>query len=162
MIIKPANRLGDVKEYYFSKKLREIAAMRAEGIEVLNLGIGSPDLPPSEETINTLIEESKNPNNHAYQSYSGIIELREAFASWYRKYFKIDLNPSNEILPLIGSKEGLMHIAMAFLENGDKVLVPNPGYPAYRTVSTLAGAEVIDYELFEENGWLPNFEAIEK
>lgn len=162
MIIKPANRLGDVKEYYFSKKLREIAAMRAEGIEVLNLGIGSPDLPPSEETINTLIEESKNPNNHAYQSYSGIIELREAFASWYRKYFKIDLNPSNEILPLIGSKEGLMHIAMAFLENGDKVLVPNPGYPAYRTVSTLAGAEVIDYELFEENGWLPNFEAIEQ
>lgn len=161
-MIKPARRLGDVKEYYFSKKLREIAAMRAEGIEVLNLGIGSPDLPPSKETIETLVSESRNPNNHAYQSYSGIAELRVGFANWYKRYFKIDLNPDNEILPLIGSKEGLMHIAMAFLEEGDEVLVPNPGYPAYRTVSNLAGAKVIDYELFEENNWLPDLEELEE
>ncbi len=162
MIIQPAKRLGEVKEYYFSQKLKEIAAMRTRGVEVLNLGIGSPDLPPDKGVIEKLNLENQYQGNHSYQSYTGIVELRNAFADWYLKYFDVQLNPSNEILPLIGSKEGLMHIAMTFLETGDAVLVPNPGYPAYRTVSKLAGAEIIDYELFEENNWLPDLEKIEK
>jgi LL-diaminopimelate aminotransferase len=162
MVISPANRLGDVKEYYFSRKLREIAQMRAEGKEVLNLGIGSPDLPPDRRVIDTLIDRVNYNDVHGYQSYMGLPELRQAFADWYQKWFDTSLNPDNEILPLIGSKEGLMHIAMAFLQEGDEVLVPNPGYPAYRAVSNLAGASVREYKLCSETGWLPPLEALDQ
>ncbi len=160
--IKTAKRLGEVREYYFSRKLKEIAALRKEGKEVLNLGIGSPDLPPGEEVVGELIAESQKPGNHAYQSYSGIPELRKAFADWYRNWFGVELDFEGEILPLIGSKEGIMHIAMTYLDEGDEVLVPNPGYPAYRAVSKLAGARVVEYLLAEERSWLPDLEALEK
>ena len=160
--IRPASRLGDVKEYYFSKKLREIADMRKEGKDVLNLGIGSPDLPPHPSVIEALHSHSQLDNNHAYQSYTGIPELREAFATWYQQFYGVALDADSEVLPLIGSKEGIVHIAMSFLENGDAALVPNPGYPAYATATKLTGAEVIEYHLSEENGWLPDLDALEK
>lgn len=159
-VIKPASRLGDVKEYYFSKKLREIAQMRAEGKNVLNLGIGSPDLAPAEEVIEEFINHIHDEDNHGYQSYSGIPELRQAFASWYDQWFGVDLDPNGEILPLIGSKEGIMHIAMTFLEKGDEVLVPNPGYPSYSAVSKLTGATIREYKLEAENGWLPDLDSL--
>ena len=161
-IIQPAKRLGNVQEYYFSKKLREIATMRKQGIDVLNLGIGSPDLPPAPEVAEMLGNHSNQPDVHAYQSYNGIPELRQAFADWYRRFFAVELNADNEVLPLIGSKEGIVHIAMTFLEQGDIALVPNPGYPSYRAASELAGATVTEYELSEENGWLPDLDALEK
>lgn len=160
MFLQPAKRLGEVKEYYFSRKLKEIAQMRSEGKNVLNLGIGSPDLAPSESAIKALITAAKNEHNHAYQSYSGISELREAFANWYAKYFKVELNSMSEILPLIGSKEGIMHISMTYLEDGDEVLIPNPGYPAYRAVSNLVGATAVEYELSEATNWLPDLEKL--
>jgi aspartate/methionine/tyrosine aminotransferase len=162
MIISPAQRLQSVSEYYFSKKLKEIATMNAEGKNVLNLGIGNPDNPPSPATINTLVETSKQPKAHGYQSYVGIPALRAAFADWYKTYFCVQLNPLNEILPLMGSKEGIMHISLAFIDKGDGVLVPNPGYPTYSSVSNLVEANIIEYDLIDENGWLPDFEAIEK
>ncbi len=159
-LIQPAKRLGDVKEYYFSKKLREIARMRAEGKMVLNLGIGSPDLPPAEGVLDTLIEKTRLSGNHGYQPYTGLPELREAFAAWYQRWFSAYLDPQTEILPLIGSKEGIMHIAMTYLEAGDEALVPNPGYPAYRAVSRLTGATVREYRLEEERGWTPDLERL--
>ncbi len=134
--------------------------MNAAGNRVINLGIGSPDLPPSDETIETLAQASQNPKNHAYQSYVGIPALREAFATWYQNYFGVTLNPGNEILPLIGSKEGIMHIAMTYLEPGTEALVPNPGYPTYRSASLLAGAALREYELSEQNNWLPDLQAL--
>ncbi len=160
--IVPANRIGNVQEYYFSVKLKEIAQMNANGENVINLGIGSPDLPPSAETIEALASNAALPNAHGYQPYVGIAELREAFAAWYKKWYSVELNPSNEILPLIGSKEGIMHITLAFINEGDGVLVPNPGYPTYTSVSRLAGAKIYNYNLTEENGWQPDFEALEK
>ncbi|MEL7223080.1 MAG: aminotransferase class I/II-fold pyridoxal phosphate-dependent enzyme [Bacteroidota bacterium] len=159
-MIKPANRLGQVKEYYFSRKLREIAAMRAAGKDVLNLGIGSPDLPPHESVIDTLHAASAAPDNHAYQSYQGLPALRSAFAAWYERFFQVTLEAENEVLPLIGSKEGIMHISMSFLNPGDEVLVPNPGYPSYRSATDLAGSVIRAYELNEENGWFPDLEAL--
>ena len=161
-IISTASRLGNVEEYYFSLKLKQIAQMRAEGKNVLNLGIGSPDLPPSEATIDALIASAKRQDTHAYQSYQGIPELRRAFADWYWEYFGVRLNPDKEILPLIGSKEGIMHISMSYLEAGDEVLVPNPGYPTYRSVSLLTGAMVRDYELVEEKNWQADLDALAK
>lgn len=161
-MIKPANRLSTVKEYYFSKKLKQIEKMRASGIKVLNLGIGNPDLPPSEETINTLHAESSKQTTHGYQSYNGHKLLREAFSNWYSKYFKVSFDSESEILPLIGSKEGIMHISLAFLNPGDGVLIPNPGYPAYRSVADLVGAKIVEYNLTEERGWLPNYEELEQ
>lgn len=161
-MIKTARRMDLVQEYYFSTKLKEIAEMNARGLNVLNLGIGSPDLAPSTKTIDALNEAAQNPKNHAYQSYIGIPALRQAFADWYLKYFKVVLNPSNEILPLLGSKEGIMHIAMAYLEAGDEVLLPNPGYPTYRSASLLAGATLVDYNLSETNNWLPDLAELEK
>jgi aspartate/methionine/tyrosine aminotransferase len=158
----PANRISEVKEYYFSKKLREIDEMRKQGIPVINLGIGNPDRPPSPEVLDVLNDASSQKYNHGYQSYIGIPELREAFASWYQKYFKVKLNPANEILPLMGSKEGIMHISMAFLNKGDQVLVPNPGYPTYASVSNLVEAEMLTYELKEELNWQPDFDELEK
>jgi len=161
-IIPPADRIRVVEEYYFSKKQKEIARMNADGKQVLNLGIGNPDTAPSEETINMLIESGKKPDNHGYQSYIGTPELRGAFAKWYQKYFGVALDPETEILPLIGSKEGIMHISLSFVNAGDAVLVPNPGYPTYRSVSNIVGAEIIEYDLCEEKGWQPDFEALEK
>ena len=160
--VKPANRLNSVSEYYFSQKLREIAEMNAQGKNVLNLGIGNPDLPPSVETIEMLCKEAQKPDVHGYQSYVGIPELRQGFAEWYRKWYKVELNPATEIQPLIGSKEGILHITLAFVNPGGGVLVPNPGYPTYQSVSRLAEADVISYDLDEKNNWQPDFEALEK
>lgn len=159
-IIQAASRMGEVKEYYFSRKLREIAQMRAEGKTILNLGIGSPDLPPSEEVIEELKLHSSKATSHGYQGYIGIPELRKAFADWYQEWFKVELNPNGEILPLIGSKEGIMHISMTYLEPGDEVLVPNPGYPAYRAVANLTGATIREYKLEESRGWTPDLDAL--
>jgi LL-diaminopimelate aminotransferase len=162
MIVKPADRTGNVQEYYFSQKLAQIDRMRKEGSDVINLGIGSPDQPPSEHTVSALIAEAKKPTSHGYQSYSGIQALRKAFSDWYKKYFHISLNPDNEILLLMGSKEGIMHISMAFVNPGDEVLVPDPGYPTYSSVTNLVGGTVRKYDLAEANGWLPDLEAIEQ
>ena len=159
--IVPANRIGNVQEYYFSVKLKEIAQMNAQGADVINLGIGSPDLPPAKEVTDTLAQEAANPKAHGYQPYVGIPELRNAWAQWYRRWYNVELDPANEVLPLIGSKEGIMHISMAFINEGDAVLVPNPGYPTYSSVSKLVGAKIISYDLSAENGWQPDFEALE-
>jgi LL-diaminopimelate aminotransferase len=161
-MIEPAKRLSSVNEYYFSGKLKEIDRLRASGINVLNLGIGNPDLPPSQETLEALKQAADGKNNHGYQSYIGHRSLRLALANWYKKYFKVELDCDKEILPLIGSKEGIMHISMAFLNPGDGVLIPNPGYPAYRAVAKLVEAKIIDYDLKEENDWFPDFAEIEK
>ena len=160
--IIPAKRLESVSEYYFSTKLKEIAEMNSKGMDVISLGIGSPDLPPSSETVEALCQSAANDNVHGYQSYIGIPELRGAFADWYKKWFNVTLNPANEIQPLIGSKEGILHISLAFLNPGDGVLVPNPGYPTYMSVSQLVQADVISYDLDERNGWQPDFDALEK
>jgi aspartate/methionine/tyrosine aminotransferase len=161
-IIEPARRLNAVSEYYFSGKLKEIAQMNAEGRQVINLGVGSPDLPPSEATIKTLCESAKQPDVHGYQAYAGIPELRGAFVAWYKKWYRVDLNPDTEIQPLIGSKEGVLHISLAFLNPGDGVLIPNPGYPTYSSVCDLVEAKGIPYDLKEENNWQPDFDALEK
>lgn len=167
MFIKPAKRTESVQEYYFSRKLKEIASMnearRASGQEpVINLGIGSPDGMPPAEAIEGLCEAARQHGNHAYQSYVGIPELRGAFADWYSRWYGVDLNPATEIQPLVGSKEGILLISLAFLDKGDKVLVPDPGYPTYSSASRLAEAEILTYDLKEENGWYPDFEELEK
>ena len=160
--IKPADRLASVSEYYFSKKLKEVAQMNAEGKDVISLGIGSPDMPPSEATIQTLCRETQNPDGHGYMPYVGIPELRRSFAAWYKKWYGVELNPNTEIQPLIGSKEGILHVTLAFVNPGEQVLVPNPGYPTYTSLSKILGAEVINYNLKEENGWMPDFDELEK
>jgi aspartate/methionine/tyrosine aminotransferase len=160
--IVPAERLNSVSEYYFSTKLKEVADMNARGLNVISLGIGSPDLPPSKETVDALSQSAAQPNVHGYQPYVGLPELRQAFAAWYKRWFNVDLNPANEVQPLIGSKEGILHISMTFLNPGDGVLVPNPGYPTYSSVSNLVQAEVIPYDLDENNNWQPDFEALEQ
>lgn len=162
MKIKTAQRLQQVEEYYFSRKLKEINQLRQQGVDIINLGIGSPDQPPDDETIEALVSESRKPGNHAYQPYSGIPELRLAFVSWYQKYFGVSLHANSEVLPLMGSKEGIMHISMAFLNPGEEVLVPNPGYPAYASIARLLGTGVQTYELKETTGWLPDFNDLEK
>lgn len=158
----PARRISNVPEYYFSKKLREIAALNAEGKDIVSLGIGGPDRPPHESVIETLCRESQRPDTHSYQPGKGIPELRNAFAAWYGRYYGVELDADREILPLIGSKEGILHISLAFLNRGDGVLVPNPGYPTYTSVSRLAEAEIFTYDLDEQNGWQPDFEALER
>ena len=160
--IVPAERVQQVKEYYFSRKLREISEMTAAGADIISLGIGGPDRMPAPEVIDTLAQESAKEGNHSYQSYVGLPQLRSAFARWYDDTYHVKLNPDNEILPLIGSKEGILHISMAFLNPGDGVLVPDPGYPTYTSVSRLVGAEIYKYSLTSENGWYPDFEQIEK
>ncbi|MEI7676241.1 MAG: aminotransferase class I/II-fold pyridoxal phosphate-dependent enzyme [Bacteroidales bacterium] len=160
--IQPAKRLDNVNEYYFSRKLKEIAEMNAQGKNVISLGVGSPDLPPSSATIETLAQKAHKPEAHGYQPYVGIPDLRKGFAAWYQKWYGVELNPNNEIQPLIGSKEGILHISLAFLNPGDAVLVPNPGYPTYQSVSLLAEAEVINYDLIESRNWEPDFDALEK
>ncbi|MDD2798901.1 MAG: aminotransferase class I/II-fold pyridoxal phosphate-dependent enzyme [Bacteroidales bacterium] len=160
--IQPAKRLDNVNEYYFSRKLKEIAEMNANGKNVISLGVGSPDLPPSSATIETLAQKAHKPDAHGYQPYVGIPDLRKGFAAWYLKWYGVELNPNNEIQPLIGSKEGILHISLAFLNPGDAVLVPNPGYPTYQSVSLLAEAQVINYDLVESRNWEPDFDALEK
>ena len=162
MIIKPADRLKTVQEYYFSKKLQEIRDLNKQGRNILNLGIGSPDMMPSEATIEALISSARNPANHGYQPYRGIGELREAIRDWVLSTYRLNLNPDNEILPLMGSKEGITHISLAFLNPGDKVLVPELGYPAYRAVSEMVGAIVETYPLVEDNYWAPDFKYLEE
>lgn len=161
MIIEPAKRISDVGEYYFSQKLAEIARMRDSGIDIINLGIGNPDQNPPEMAMETLSIEGIKTGNHGYQPYSGIPQLRAAFAEWYSKYFGVTLNPNNEILPLMGSKEGIMHISLAFLNRGDKVLIPDPGYPAYEATAKIAEATIVKYILTEENSWLPDLTQLE-
>lgn len=161
-MIASAKRLESVNEYYFAGKLREIAQMQREGKPVLNLGIGSPDLPPHPSVLDALHQAAAHPKAHGYQSYTGIPALREAWSNWYAQYYQVTLNPDNQILPLIGSKEGIVHVAMAFLEPGDIALVPNPGYPAYSAATQLAGASVQLYDLKGDNDWLPDFRALEQ
>lgn len=160
--IVPADRLNTVSEYYFSKKLREVAEMNAMGKNVISLGVGSPDLPPSEETTKALCESVIKKDVHGYQPHVGIAELRKAFADWYKRTYNVNLDFANEIQPLIGSKEGILHISLAFLNPGDGVLVPNPGYPTYSSVSKLVGANIVSYDLDENNNWQPDFDALEK
>ena len=161
-MIQKADRLSNVKEYYFSKKLREVAALRKEGKEIINMAIGSPDLPPPDAVIKALNETANTKGAHQYQSYQGIPELREAIANFYLKHYCVSLNPNQEILPLMGSKEGIMHISMAFLNKGDSVLIPDPGYPSYASVSNLMQANIISYNLSASNNWLPDYKEIEK
>lgn len=160
--IKPSDRVSDIKEYYFSIKLREVAAMKASGIDVISLGIGGPDQPPHDEVIETMTQALHVPTNHGYQPHTGAPELRKAFADWYRRWYGVDVDPAKELQPLIGSKEGVTHISLAFLNPGDGVLIPNPGYPTYSSISKLLGAEIFPYNLTEENGWQPDFEELEK
>lgn len=157
MIIQPAHKLEHINEYYFSRKLKQIAQLRAEGKPILNLGIGNPDQAPSPETIDALVRSAQNPCNHGYQSYIGIPELRMAMSKWYAGTYEVALDPNTEILPLLGSKEGISHISNAFLNPGDKVLVPNPGYPTYSSATYLAGAVPVTYDLDETNNWAPDF-----
>lgn len=160
--MKTSKRLEGIGEYYFSQKLREIDGLNREGKNIINLGIGSPDLPPHPDVIRVLQEESAKPNVHAYQSYKGSPLLRKAIAAWYGQWYGVDLDPETEILPLIGSKEGIMHICMTYLNEGDIALVPNPGYPSYRSAVKLAGGACVEYELKKENNWYPDFAELEK
>ena len=156
-----SQRLDGVGEYYFSRKLREIDSLRAAGKSIISLGIGSPDMPPHPTVTARLAAESAKSTAHGYQSYKGAAELREAFAGWYSRKFGVELDPSSEIMPLIGSKEGIMHISMTYLNSGDRVLVPNPGYPTYTSAVTLAGGVATPYSLTAESGWMPDFESID-
>ncbi len=160
--IFPAKRLDSVSEYYFSRKLKEIARMNADNQDVINLGIGSPDMPPSPETIQVLCKEAQKADVHGYQPTVGIPELRQAMANWYKRFYHVQLNPDTEIQPLIGSKEGILHVTLALVNPGDQVLVPNPGYPTYTSLNRLLGSEIVNYDLREDNGWQPDFEALEK
>lgn len=160
-MITPAQRISSVQEYYFSRKLKEVAQMNAEGKDIISLAIGSPDLPPSPKTIETLCTEARKPTTHGYQPTSGIPELKAAMANYYQRRYGVTLNPQTEIQPLIGSKEGILHTTLAFVNPGEKVLVPNPGYPTYTSLSRLLGCEVIYYDLLPENNWQPDFEALE-
>lgn len=159
--IQPADRISSVKEYYFSTKLKEVAKLNAEGKNIISLAIGSPDMPPSQETIDTLCEVAQQPDAHGYQPTVGIPELRKAMADFYKRWYDVSLDPASEIQPLIGSKEGILHVSLALANPGDKVLVPNPGYPTYTSLSKLLGLEVIYYNLKEENGWQPDFAELE-
>lgn len=159
--IVPAKRVSEIQEYYFSRRLREVAQLNAQGADIISLGIGGPDRPPHSSVISTLADEAAKPGNHSYQPYVGIPQLRQAMADWYNRWYGVTLNPDTEIQPLIGSKEGILHVSLAFLNPGDGVLVPNPGYPTYTSVSRLAQAEIFNYDLTEEGGWMPDFDALE-
>lgn len=162
MKVTTSKRLDGIGEYYFSQKLREIDELNKQGKNIINLGIGSPDLPPHPDVVKVLAEEAAKPNTHAYQNYKGSPVLRKAIAGWYEKWYEVSLDPDTEILPLIGSKEGIMHICMTYLDEGDQALIPNPGYPTYSSAVKLAGGTAVPYELKEENGWAPDFDALEK
>ena len=158
---KPAERLSLVQEYYFSRKLKEVARLNAEGKDIISLAIGSPDMPPSQRTINVLCEEARKAGAHGYQPTIGTPELRQAMAAFYRRWYGVELDPQTEIQPLIGSKEGILHVTLAFVNPGDQVLVPNPGYPTYTALSRLLGAEVVNYDLTEATNWQPDFDQLE-
>ena len=160
--ISPATRVAEVKEYYFSKKLREIAQLNAKGEDIISLGVGGPDRPPHKDVISTLCNEAQKHDTHGYQSYMGLPELRKAYSEWYQRNYNVVLDPNTEIQPLIGSKEGILHISLAFLNPGDGVLVPDPGYPTYSSVSNLVGAEIYKYSLTEATDWEPNFDELGK
>jgi aspartate/methionine/tyrosine aminotransferase len=160
--MQTSKRLTGIGEYYFSQKLREIDDLNNSGKKIINLGIGSPDLPPHPAVIKVLQDEAAKPNVHGYQGYRGIAALRQAFSEWYSKWYGVTLNPDSEVLPLIGSKEGIMHICMTYLDKGDEVLVPNPGYPTYRSAVKLAGGKCVDYKLTEKENYEPDFESLEK
>ena len=159
--IVPADRLSLVQEYYFSRKLKEVAQMNAEGKDIISLAIGSPDMPPSEQTIEKLCEVAHQPGAHGYQPTQGTPELREAMAGFYKRWYNVDLDAKSEVLPLIGSKEGILHVTLAFVNPGDVVLVPNPGYPTYTSLSKILGAKIVNYDLREDNGWQPDFDQLE-
>lgn len=160
--IKPADRLATVNEYYFSKKGKEVARMNAEGKDIISLAIGSPDMPPSPQTIETLCKQAQRNDVHGYQPTTGIPELRKAMANFYKRWYNVDLDPNSEIQPLIGSKEGILHVTLAFVNPGDQVLVPNPGYPTYTSLNRILGSDIVNYDLKPENDWQPDFDALEK
>lgn len=160
--IIPANRVGNIKEYYFSTKLKEVASLNAKGFDIVSLGIGGPDKMPDDSVIDALCEDARKSDAHSYQPFSGLPELRKAYAKWYKEKYSVDLDPNTEIQPLIGSKEAILHISLAFLNPGDGVLVPNPGYPTYTSASKLAEANVYYYDLTEDNSWQPDFDALER
>ena len=160
--IRPADRLANVSEYYFSRKLKQIAQMNAEGKDVISLGIGSPDMPPSAETIEVLCENARRADSHGYQPTVGIPELRRAMAYFYKRWYGVDLDPDREIQPLIGSKEGILHVTLALVNPGDRVLVPNPGYPTYTSLNRILGSEIVNYDLLAGRGWQPDFDALER
>lgn len=160
--VKPADRLSAVQEYYFSRKLKEVAMLNAQGLDIISLAIGSPDMPPSKQTVDKLCETAAQPTAHGYQPTVGIPELRQAMANFYKRWYDVDLDPKTEIQPLIGSKEGILHTTLAFCNPGDEVLVPNPGYPTYTSLSKILGAKIVNYNLREDNGWQPDFEELEK
>ncbi len=160
--IKPADRLSLVQEYYFSRKLKEVARLNAEGKDIISLAIGSPDMPPSEQTVEKLCEVARRPDSHGYQPTMGTPELRAAMANFYKRWYGVQVDPSNEVLPLIGSKEGILHVTLAFCNPGDGVLVPNPGYPTYTSLSRLLGTQVVNYNLREDNEWQPDFDELEE
>lgn len=159
--IKPASRLDAVQEYYFSRKLKEVALLNAEGQDIISLAIGSPDQPPSPQTIDKLCEVAHDPSAHGYQPTMGTMELRKAMADFYHRWYGVEIDAASEVQPLIGSKEGILHITLAFVNPGDEVLVPNPGYPTYTSLSKILGAKVVNYNLDEDNGWQPDFEELE-
>ena len=161
-MIQPADRLSSVSEYYFSRKLKEVAQLNAQGKDIVSLAIGSPDMPPSEQTIEKLCEVAHDPSAHGYQPTMGTPELRQAMAGFYKRWYDVDLDAAKEILPLIGSKEGILHVTLAFVNPGDEVLVPNPGYPTYTSLSKILGAKVVNYNLKPENGWQPDFDELEE
>lgn len=161
MNIQPADRLSSVSEYYFSRKLKEVARLNAEGRDIISLAIGSPDMPPSDKTIERLCQVAHQPDAHGYQPTMGIPELRQAMAGFYSRWYGVELDPASEIQPLIGSKEGILHVTLAFVNPGEEVLVPNPGYPTYTSLSKILGAKVVNYNLREDNGWQPDFDELE-
>ena len=160
--MKPANRINEIQEYYFSRKLKEVAKLNAQGQDIISLAIGSPDMPPSQQTIDKLCEVARQSDAHGYQPTMGTPELRESMAHFYKKWYGVDINPATEIQPLIGSKEGILHTTLAFVNSGEEVLVPNPGYPTYTSLSNILGAKVVNYNLREDNGWQPDFDELEK
>ena len=162
MNIRPANRVEQIREYYFSKRLREVALLKAQGADIISLGIGGPDRAPSQEVINTLCNEARRADAHSYQLTIGLPQLRQSYADWYARHYGVVLDPNSEIQPLIGSKEAILQLSLTFLNPGDGVLIPNPGYPTYTSASRLAEAEIYNYDLTAENGWTPDFDAIEK
>lgn len=160
--IQPADRLSNVSEYYFSRKLKEVARMNDEGMNIISLGIGSPDMPPSNKTIDVLCENARKSDAHGYQPTTGIPELRSAMANWYKRWYNVDVDPNSEVQPLIGSKEGILHVTLALVNPGDQVLVPNPGYPTYTSLNKILGSDIVNYNLCEDNHWQPDFEELEK
>lgn len=160
--ITPADRVNEIKEYWFAGKMREVAKMNAEGLDVVSLGVGGPDRMPAAEVVETLCESAHKPGNHTYQIAAGLPELRLAMSRWYKRHYDVTLNPDTEILPLIGSKEGVLHVSLAFVNPGDRVLVPDPGYMTYSGVSKMLGARIVNYNLLSEKGWMPDFDQLEK